>query len=270
MVVFVIPVPAKRACRDWLLVSTLFERTVRSICRQTCQEFRVIVICNERPPILFEHPNIVYAQVRFQSDHNNLYRDKIIDKFRRKWVGFSLAKQFAPCHVMAVDDDDCINQNIVAFVNKHPGSNGWFLDSSYVYNEGSRFIYIRNKGFCSLCDSSLIRRHDLIRFPPRVSASWFDYNALSIFHEIEYVHMIKERENIDFEVLPFKGAVYIIGHGQNLLMESFRRMHRGNLGKGVLRDGLLRIKEARHFRLLTNSIRKEYGLYNIDRKTDNK
>lgn len=49
MLIFVLPLQSPQASRGWQLVSRLCERTLRSICQQTLDHFRVILVCNERP-----------------------------------------------------------------------------------------------------------------------------------------------------------------------------------------------------------------------------
>src|SRR2546426_10364999 len=65
MLVFVVPLKSARISRDWSLTSRLFERCLRAICNQSSPNFRVVVVCNERPITDFHHPHVHYLEVDF-------------------------------------------------------------------------------------------------------------------------------------------------------------------------------------------------------------
>lgn len=65
MLVFIIPIKSARVSSSWELVSKLFERTIKSVCNQTIPDFRVIIVCHEKPNIKFEHSNVTYIEVDF-------------------------------------------------------------------------------------------------------------------------------------------------------------------------------------------------------------
>jgi hypothetical protein len=60
MIGFVVPIKSKYVSRDWILDNHLLDRTMRSICAQTDQNFRLFIVCNEMPEVSFTHPHIVY------------------------------------------------------------------------------------------------------------------------------------------------------------------------------------------------------------------
>ena len=63
--IFIIPVKSAVISPSWHKFSKIFERTVRSVCQQTDQDFKVVVVCNEKPITDYEHPNIHYVYVDF-------------------------------------------------------------------------------------------------------------------------------------------------------------------------------------------------------------
>ena len=65
MLVFVIPVKSPLVSKSWNRFSKLFERCIQSVCNQTSPDFRVIVVCNEKPNTQFNHPHIQYIEVDF-------------------------------------------------------------------------------------------------------------------------------------------------------------------------------------------------------------
>ena len=66
MITFLVPVKSSRVSKSWDLFSNLFERTLKSITNQTSDNFRVVVICHEKPITDFEHPNVEYIHVDFR------------------------------------------------------------------------------------------------------------------------------------------------------------------------------------------------------------
>ena len=65
MLVFIIPLKSRQVAKSWNLVSQQLERTVKSACNQTDSDFKVIVVCNEKPDISFHHPHLEYLEVDF-------------------------------------------------------------------------------------------------------------------------------------------------------------------------------------------------------------
>ena len=47
MVGFVVPIKSKYVSRDWILDNHLLERTMRSICAQADQNFRLFIVYND-------------------------------------------------------------------------------------------------------------------------------------------------------------------------------------------------------------------------------
>ena len=155
MLLFVIPLRSPKVSKSWELVCKLLERTLKSECNQTSPDFRVIVVCHEKPQIEFNHPNVTYLEVDFPVPAQD-YKSKSLDKGRKILWGLFHGRQFNPSHTMIVDADDCVSKNIAELVNQNPQSNGWFVNQGYVYQTGSKFIYLRRKAFNKLCGTSNI------------------------------------------------------------------------------------------------------------------
>ena len=56
MLVFLIPIKSYKIANSWIELSKMIERCLGSVCNQTSLEFKVIVVCHERPDINFYHP----------------------------------------------------------------------------------------------------------------------------------------------------------------------------------------------------------------------
>lgn len=265
MLVFIIPVKNKKISRSWDLLSKLFERCLKSICNQTDTDFRVVVVCNEKPDTEFEHPHIHYVFVDFPppiSDKDNPEQTtgyaygqspeinkQNADKARRIAKGLEYAERFNPSYFMVVDADDCVNRHLAEFVHKHPDVDGWLLKKGYVYQEGSRILLVNCKTFNQVCGTCLIMKY-----------SWRD----ALFPRPDfYNHLFQELPGANVKQLPFVGALYSIGNGENIYMGSNTQ---SAIKKQVRQGGLgLLIQKALKYRLtwLTQSKIDDFSLYTI-------
>ncbi len=256
MLVFVIPLKSKEVASSWEQTCQLLERCLRSICNQTDPNFKVIVVCHTKPSIQLDRPNIYYLEVNFDIPNN--YLEKELDKGKKVIAGLLYARQFSANHIMIVDADDCISCHIAKFTNQNPNSNGWVLNKGYVYQENSQFIYYRKSHFYSWCGTCNIMRFDLCPLPYKEGIY---SEELAVYYSGKNHSNIKNQLKIKgyaLDILPFVGAVYIIGNGENIYQKGFSTIHNANRGKI-----LFFFKELLKFRILTPRIRKEFGLYKI-------
>jgi hypothetical protein len=272
MLAFIIPYKSAKISRDWALSNRLFERCLRAICGQTSQNFRVVVVCNERPATRFTHPHVHYIEVDFPPPVANptearatgyeygYSRDiarKNADKARKIQTGWDFAQRYNPTHTMVVDADDCVSRRLVEFVEKNPADTGWYFKRGYMYSEGRRLLYLNRENFNVICGSSVIsaysRRNTLFTRP--------DF----------YCHTFgSPRSEAMLVPLPFIGAVYSMANGDNIYMsaETKGQIHGSLLKRIFSKDVLTVAKKVLKYRpaLLTPSIRREFGLYEISRE----
>jgi hypothetical protein len=161
------------------------------------------------------------------------------------------SKKFNPSHVMVVDADDCINQNIAKFVEEHPESDGWYARRGYVYKEGKRYIYLNAKNFNDLCGTSIIIRHDLATFLV-TEGKYYDHTTVTL------------KNGKKLQPLPFAGSVYSVENQENYRMTAtaVKALATKSYQKG-LNYWLEKISKYRIF-FLTNSIRQQFGLYKLE------
>jgi len=216
MLVFVIPLKSVKFSQSWERVCALFERTLKSVCSQTSSNFRVIVVCNEKPSIDFNHPHIEYIQVDFpEAKESEIINIKCTDKGRKLLRGLIEAKKFNPSHTMAIDADDCISNKIAEFVNHNPSHPGWFVEKGYKYIEGQQVIYVKRRNFNRMCGSCNIIRYDLNNLPENPEYNrGYGYYKLLIDHE--RVQPFMKEQGTPLSRLPFPGAIYILGTGDNI------------------------------------------------------
>ncbi|WGV24844.1 glycosyltransferase family A protein [Halotia branconii] len=246
MLVFVIPLKSPQVSRSWERVTKLFERCIKSVCNQTSPNFRVVVVCHEKPKIAFTHPHITYLKVNFPpANETNPVAQGNTDKGRKILKGLIYAERFYPTHTMAVDADDCVSKKLAEFVNRNSNSNGWFINRGYKYQEGSQYIYLKRSNFYKMCGTSNILRYDLNNIPEQAEYNrGYGYYKYYIDHE-QVRNILKSNFNA-IKPLPFAGAVYVLETGEHLFYDSKR-----------LKFNIF------NRRLLRKSIINEFGLYNL-------
>ena len=259
MLAFVIRLKSKKVSSSWEQVSKLFERTLKSVCNQTSPNFRVIVVCHEKPCIEFNHSHVEYIEVDFERPGQNL-EGKRLDKARKSFIGIVRAQELNPSHIMPVDADDCISNNLAKFVNQNPQDNGWYVNKGYVYKEGDKCIYLRQYRFNQSCGTSRIIRNDLYQLSENLTDVY--QVPISILWELIRHQNKKVRGGEKLKQLPFIGAVYNIGNQENIYLTDFATFHGTKVG--FRRTFISRVKDLRNYRLLTESVKKEFGLYALN------
>jgi len=254
-------------------VLDLLDRTLISVCNQTANDFKVIVVYNEGSSLRSHHPGVIYHPINLppnplyelgssNEDGRNAVR---LDKGQKYLTGLYRAREFSgaqsPAYVMFFDADDCVSSHMVEFVNRSSQHNGWFLDRGFLYREGGHFMYNIPANFSRICGTSHVIRYDLFNLPEQMETVRREYILRGLGSHIFIREMLADN-GTPLDPLPFTGAVYIIGHGDNHSQTlGYRPFIFGRHGgsKGVL--GTLRALSR--FRLLTNSLRGEFGIYPI-------
>jgi hypothetical protein len=205
MIVFVVPLKGRQVSKSWQRVCQLFERSVKSICNQTSSDYRVIVVCNEKPDIEFNHSYITYLEVDFPLSNNEPTElsQKETDKGRKILAGLTAAKEYSPSHTMTVDADDCISNRIAEYVNKHPLGYGWYINTGYKYFEGSQWVYIKRKNFYRMSGTCNIVRYDLNDLPENPEYNrGYGYYKLFIDHQKIPNLMKKKKHPLNLYLFP--------------------------------------------------------------------
>lgn len=252
MLVFVIPLQGPATAASWERVSALCTRTLCSVCAQDHPDFRVILVCNERPLGGFEHPALTVIERDFPVPGGDR-PSRMVDKYSKLAYGLAAARVYAPAHIMLVDADDCVHPGLASLCAEHPHTNGWICESGYVWDEGSAWIYREYRNFYQRCGTSYIIRSEPEELPPKgdVSLREARYFLLSNGHPI--VREASEKRGRPLEVMPFPASVYVAGHGENDSNFSLRRWR----SKRIL------LKKLMSYRPLTSSLRERYGLQPI-------
>ena len=270
MLVFVVPIKSEQVSTNWKVFSVLVDRTLRSICNQTSQKFKVIAVCHEIPEVDFKHPNLEFLQVDFDPPTDEMisrttpedfdpkhYRNaaKEADKARKITAGMKAAAAYDPNYIMVVDADDCIHNGIVAFTEQAPAdSPGWFVKKGYIYNEGSQLIFLNKNTFNVLCGTCLIVRADL-------AGQLISGEDLPVFsHELEALP-----SGETFTPLPVPGAIYSIGNTENYCStpEAVKKMNSYPIFSRSFVENALRKMAKYRVKWVSQGFRDQYGLQKL-------
>jgi hypothetical protein len=245
MLNFVLALQSPAVSKDWDYVSRICERTLRSICQQTSDRFRVFLSCNERPRMNFDHPAIRIIEEAFPLPEPT-FEGRMTDKWIKLRRSLMAAGEHGDGYVMFADADDCVHRDLAAFVAAHPGVPGWRFTRGYMHDIGSRWFVPVNQ-FDMLCGTSAIVWLKANEFPPDMTSPRENYFILCQGHAGIAEYMAKRGTSL--QPLPFVGAVYNTGTGENSTGFSLRRQGR--------RTRLARIFSLRP---LTPRIREAFGL----------
>lgn len=262
MITFLVPVKSARVSGSWNHFSRLFERTLISITNQTSQEFRVVVICHEKPNTDFEHPKLEYIHVDFeppvllpeeQDKHDGLKEE---DKSKKILAGYEYIQKYQQDYVMVADADDCISNRIAAYVSENKSSNlaGWYFKRGYIYREGDRFLALNKRNFNSLCGTCIIVKPNLL------------HHIFQRVPHLLYVHQtIDLTSEYSLEPLPFPGSIYSMANSENHFMSNsmIKELNSQKWFSLQMIKSLLRKIRKYRFIPLTNKLKEEYGIYPI-------
>ena len=217
MLTFIIPVKSAAVAKHWSTTCKLFERCLRSTCNQSSTDFRTIVVCNEKPNIEFDHPQVDYILVDFvpPAKEKNPIARGLTDKGRKVLKGLIYAQQFFPSHAMIVDADDCVSARLAGFVKQYRDRNGWYFNTGFKYREGEPFIYIKRQNFYRMSGTSNILRFDLFNLP-EVPEYNRGYGYYKFYVDHQKTKSIMAERGLPIQPLPFPGAIYILATGDNM------------------------------------------------------
>ena len=262
MIQFIIPVKSKKVTGSWEKFSKIFERTLKSVANQTSQNFRIIVVCHEKPDVIFHHPNLEYIHVAFeppnlkespQELHDGLKEE---DKSKKILAGVEHSKKYNSDYLMVVDADDCISNRIAEFVdiNKSQNKPGWFFKKGYIYREGDKLISLNRDNFNTLCGTCIIIKPELIE---------------GVFKKTPHLLFVHKTTNLPeghrLEPLPFPGSIYSMANGENHYMsqDQIKNLTLSNVFSWRAIKGIVRKLKKYRIQPLSGSLKEEFGIYTL-------
>lgn len=267
MLGFVVPIKPKVFSKDWKYDLQLLNRTVQSICSQTCDAFKLIIVYNDKPEIGFEHKNMIYVQYPFPSVtvdeiedfdtyvvkyYSRQYAERMMDKGKKIFYGSKIAMEQGCDYVMCIDSDDLISNKLAEFVNQNLNRHtaGWRIKKGYIYEEDS-FALLKKYDIQNINGSTHIIRKDLITIPDFSSNLFWNYNLFEA-HGYTY-YRIKDYQNELLEDYPFFGIIYVL-HRSNY--SNFLQIIKASSIKYFLKKIIMG-------RLISKNIRKEFHLFKL-------
>ena len=146
-----------------------------------------------------------------------------VDKGSKLLIGILAAKKYTPEYMLIFDADDYVGNDISAYVNTHPGENGWIMASVYKM-EGDMVAPIYAP--YTVCGTGNIFSFSLLMedISPKVSEK-STQNELFEHVDSEFLMFILgthrqarlyyEQKGRPLQEYPYRSAVYLVGHGEN-------------------------------------------------------
>lgn len=208
---FVLPVRDPHGVADWPLIRGMIAETLGSLERAGGH----IVVAATRGtdlPDLPKQANLVELDIPYSAlpEAEGPARHAAVreDKGRRIITGLIHAQPEG--HVMVVDYDAFVCHRLVALAQSNPSSNGWYVDTGYLY-DGGHFVLKIPRGFNDLCGTSLIVRADLLHIPRSID----DLDSGDFARTLGSHRFLRgdlENSGAALSPTPFPGAVYRVGH----------------------------------------------------------
>lgn len=217
MITFVIPLMSKKVANNWETVSMLFNRTLWSCYNQTSPNFRILVACHEIPDLSREYDERVeFIQVSEEKAPIPTNQDeKMVDKGYKTHTLAIRLRELGAGYAMLVDADDLVSCRIAEFIDHHPNENGFYVKTGYVYFVGDDYMKTLPKfSSGSACIVNYSEKDLPDSYPETMTANMDDNPWIIRKRHGGVVQACKEAGR-PLKPLPFKGAVYVLGTGDN-------------------------------------------------------
>lgn len=217
LLTFVIPVRHPDNAQDWSALCERLSQTIASISAQTHDEWRCVIVANDGAKLPYLPEKFSVERVSFppnpaydlRKDNREAAYDAVrLDKGRRILAGMLAARDSD--YFMIVDDDDFISARLVDYVAKHRGGYGWKIHQGFIWGEGGRLM-MGYDYFYHFCGTSMIIRSDLFGLPERFEDCPEEFLKVMLGSHKRIMGILEER-GTPLERLPFRGAIYRIGH----------------------------------------------------------
>jgi hypothetical protein len=147
MITFITSIRHPNSSHNYIRVWEILKKTLYSVCGQSNENFRVIVVANEILDDFSDDNRIVnteFIEVDFPSsvekmpeipDRNGRWvgiRSVRLDKASKYTIGTIVAKKYDPSYVMFFDADDFIHRDLSEYVISHNNEIGYFISKGYL------------------------------------------------------------------------------------------------------------------------------------------
>jgi hypothetical protein len=216
MFIFIVPFRSRQTTNHWDHACTLLKRTLKSICNQTNDDFRVLVVCSEVPENIELHPQVEFIPMSLPTP-TNLQEGRRDAKIKAR-IGCFYAQQYNPDFIMSVDADDLVSNRLVAYTKQHPNQHGFCFQKGYIYVEGDDRLLLKRQKFHQWCGTCNIFRADIFDIPGSIEFEYFSDEIIAktyCLHHNTGVDIMQER-GLTMNSVPFPSAIYSIGNGVNM------------------------------------------------------
>lgn len=209
-------------------VEKLLEKTLASVCAQTSDDYRVIVVCHRVPKIRYDARFVEFVLVDFPAPSNVAgpvtgIQAVRLDKGTKILAGILEARKYDPTFIMIFDADDRVSNRLAEYASAHPSENGWYFYEGYTFADRGSLIRKRTT-FHRLCGTSHIFRLDALEIGEAKIDTKDQQQILNYFGDrftrnVIGCHMTTKLyfDSIDASLkpLPFPGAIWILDTGEN-------------------------------------------------------
>lgn len=109
--VFAIALTPRETARDWALVETLLDLTLRSVRAQTDGDWRALIAVHERPRLAVPDPRVTFVDVDWPVQPPGPHND---DSGRKKHLLGDIVRDRGGGYMMVLDADDWVDRDLVA------------------------------------------------------------------------------------------------------------------------------------------------------------
>ena len=162
---FLLAIKHPQSANNWRRVEDLFSTTLHSLVGQTLEEFKIVVVCNQKPrsPVADDrvHFHIVdfppVKKVNGYLDHD----DKFLDKGSKYLSGLLYSARFKPAQVFICDSDDWVNRRLAETILRTPSRPVSYVDKGYFVNL-KRKEFKKRRGLLRYCGSTFSYNYDYL------------------------------------------------------------------------------------------------------------
>jgi glycosyltransferase involved in cell wall biosynthesis len=214
---FIIPVRHQDNSSDWNSLIENLKQTINSIKGQSDPDWKCVIVANEgaQLPVLpnkFKVKRVDFPPNEFHERGTvdlETFRDVFkLDKGRRVLEGMKYAKDSR--FFMVVDDDDLVHRSLVEFAKDNANKNGWFIQRGLVWNSRGNLLMLHDN-FYRFCGTSHIIRSNLIDLEIDKKENNHEYIKRMLGSHMSIAKDLNSSGYI-IEPLPFRGAIYRVGH----------------------------------------------------------
>lgn len=212
---------------DFKTVEANFVLSAKTVCGQTNQDFKYIVVCNSIPDIKFEHPNLEYVVVDFPHAKMTELKSKRQDKAAKLIIGLLYSAKFNVDYVFICDADDWIAPTINEFLTINSSDIGFLANKGYLLdlNKGK---YLVKYGLYRFCGSTYA-----IKYKKLMGALAFDKTLSIVSKKADILALVPDdiifsllnghgykkyfkARGLIFEEFPFASVAWVRNTGNNV------------------------------------------------------